>query len=74
MHVFPQDIPYGLPPKRAIEHHIDLILGAIHPKKLAYKMNPKETMEFQRQVEELTSKGLVRESRSLYAVPTLFVP
>jgi len=36
-------------------------------------MNPKETMEIQRQVEELMSKGLVRESLSPYAVPTLLV-
>ena len=37
-------------------------------------MNPKETMEIQRQVEELVSKGLVRESLSRCAVPTLLVP
>jgi len=37
-------------------------------------MNPKETMETQRQVEELISKGLVRESLSPYAVPALLVP
>jgi len=37
-------------------------------------MNPKETMEIQRQVEELMSKGLVRESLSPCAVPALLVP
>jgi len=37
-------------------------------------MNPKETMEIQRQVDELISKGLVRESLSPCAVPTLLVP
>jgi len=36
-------------------------------------MNPKDTMEIQRQVEELISKGLVRESLSPYAVPALLV-
>ena len=37
-------------------------------------MNPTETKEIQRQVEELISKGLVRESLSPCAVPALLVP
>jgi len=37
-------------------------------------MNLKDTMEIQRQVEELISKGLVRESLSPYVVPALLVP
>jgi len=37
-------------------------------------MNPKDTMEIQRQVEELISKGSVRESLSPCAVPALLVP
>jgi len=44
------------------------------PNKPAYRMNPKDTMETQRQVEELISKGLVRESLSPCAVPALLVP
>ena len=46
--VFPEDILAGLPLKRAIQHHIDLIPKAILPNKLASRMNPKETMEVQR--------------------------
>jgi len=37
-------------------------------------MNPNDAMEIQRQVEELISKGLVRESLSCCAVPALLVP
>jgi len=37
-------------------------------------MNPKETIQIQRQVEELISKGLVRESRSPCVVPAFLVP
>jgi len=73
-HVFPEEILPGLPPKRSIQPHIDLIPGAILPNKPAYRMNPKEAMEIQRQVEELISKGLVRESLSACAVPALLVP
>ena len=37
-------------------------------------MNPQETQEIQRQVDELLSKGLIRESLSPCAVPALLVP
>jgi len=73
-HLFPKEIPTGLLPKRDIQHHIDLIPGSILPNKHAYRMNPKETMEIQREVEELKSKGLIHESSSPYAVPALLVP
>ena len=74
VHVFPDESPAGLPPKRDIQHHIDLIPGAVLPNKPAYRMNPKDTGEIQRQVEELVSKGLVQESLSPCAVPALLVP
>jgi len=73
-HLFPDEIPSGLSPKRDIQHHIDLIPRSILPNKPAYGTNPKETQEIQRQVEELISKGLVRESLSSCAVLALLVP
>ena len=73
-HLFPDEIPSGLPTKRDIQHHIYLIPRSILPNKLSYRTNPKESQEIQRQVEELISKGLVRESLSPCAVPALLVP
>jgi len=70
--IFPEDIPSGLPPQR--QHHIDLIPGAILPNKPTYRMNPKGTLEIQRQVEELISKGFVHKSLSLCGIPALLVP
>jgi len=47
-HVFPDEIPAGLPPKRDIQHHIDLVPEAVLPNKPAYRMNRKDTEEIQR--------------------------
>src|SRR5688572_19543923 len=73
-HLFPKDMPHGLPPRRDIEHKIDLVPGATLPNKQAYRMNPKESQEVQKQVDELLQKGLIRPSMSPCAVPVLLVP
>ncbi|XP_021766991.1 uncharacterized protein LOC110731437 [Chenopodium quinoa] len=60
--VFPDELPKELPPLRGIEHQIDLIPGAPLPNKPAYRCNPLETKELQRQIEELMSMGAWRRS------------
>ena len=72
--VFLEDTPQGLPPIRGIEHQIEFVPGAAIPNRPAYRSNPEETKELQRQVSELMEKGYVRESMSPCAVPVLLVP
>ena len=72
--VFPEEVPHGLPPIRGIEHQIDFVPGATIPNRPAYRSNPEETKELQRQVGELMEKGYVRESMSPCAVPVILVP
>ena len=72
--VFPDEVPSGLPPLRGIEHQIDLMPGAVIPNRPAYRTNPEETKELQRQINELMEKGYIRESLSPCAVPVLLVP
>ena len=62
--MFLDDILSGLPPVRGIEHQIDFIPGATIPNRPAYRSNPEETKELQRQIRELTEKGYIRESLS----------
>uniref|UniRef100_A0A2N9GA30 Reverse transcriptase n=1 Tax=Fagus sylvatica TaxID=28930 RepID=A0A2N9GA30_FAGSY len=61
-------------PLEGIEHQINFVPGAAIPNQPAYRSNPEETKELQRQVEDLMNKGYVRESMSPCAVPVLLVP
>jgi hypothetical protein len=72
--VFPSELPPGLPPICGIEHQIDLIPGASLPNCVAYRANPEETKEIQRQVQDLLDRGYVRESLSPCSVPVILVP
>ncbi|XP_048630695.1 uncharacterized protein LOC125604315 [Brassica napus] len=67
--VFPDEIPAGLPPIRGIEHQIDFVPGAPLPNRAAYRVNPVEAKELERQVQDLMDKGYIRESLSPCAVP-----
>jgi hypothetical protein len=68
------ELPCSLPPIRSISHHIDLIPGASLPKKSVYRLTPQENEEVKRQVQDLMDKGLIRESLSPYAIPTVLSP
>jgi hypothetical protein len=48
--------------------------GVALPNHPAYRTNPKETKEIQRQVQALLDKGYVRESLSPCVVPVILVP
>jgi hypothetical protein len=72
--LFPAEIPSGLPPLRGIEHQIDLISDASLSNRAAYRTNPEETKEIQRQVQELLDNGYVHESLSPCDIPVILVP
>jgi hypothetical protein len=67
-------VPRSLPLIRSVIHHIDLIPGVSFPNKAMYKLTLQENEEVKRQVQELLDKGLVRESLSPCAVPTVLSP
>ncbi|XP_049405099.1 uncharacterized protein LOC125868514 [Solanum stenotomum] len=55
--VFPDDTPKGLPPLTGIEHQIDFVPGSQLPNRPAYRSNPEDTKELQRQVEDCLKSG-----------------
>jgi hypothetical protein len=68
------ELPSSLPPIRSIIHHIDIIPGASLSNKEEYILTHQENEEVKRQVQDLMDKGLVRESLSPCAVPTMLSP
>nr|GEV22313.1 putative reverse transcriptase domain-containing protein [Tanacetum cinerariifolium] len=70
--VFPDDL-FGLPPVRAIEFRIELILGETSVEKSPYRLAPSELEELSDQLKELQGKGFIRPSLSPWGAPILFV-
>ena len=72
--VFPTKSPDTLPPDRSIQHFIDFVTESTLPNLPHYRLNPTQSAELQRQVEDLLHRGLICESQSPCAVPALLAP
>ncbi|GJT12272.1 putative reverse transcriptase domain-containing protein [Tanacetum coccineum] len=70
--VFPEDL-LGLPSARLVEFQIDLIPGAAPVAQAPYRLAPFEIKELSEQLQELSDKGVIRPSSSLWGAPVLFV-
>ena len=70
--VMPPELPKKLPPKREVDHKIELVPGATPPAAVPYRMAPPELKELRRQLKELVDMGYIRPSKALYGAPVLF--
>ena len=70
--VMPDSLPKSLPPRRMIDHEIELLPGAKPPAKNAYRMAPPELAELRKQLDELLNAGFVRPAKAPYGAPVLF--
>jgi hypothetical protein len=62
-----------LPPKRKVEHNIDLVSDAKPVAASSYRLSPKEFKEMEEQVNHLLLNGFIKPSTSSWASPILFV-
>ncbi len=65
--------PPGLPPKRGLDHRIELVEGTTPISRALYKMSPAELDELKKQLTELLQKEYIRPSKSPFGAPVLFV-
>lgn len=66
-------LPSGLPPKRAVDHSIDIEPGHSVPLRGIYPLSSIELEELRKQIDELMQKGFIRPSVSPFGAPILFV-
>ncbi len=71
--VMPEDLPEDLPPKRRVDHAIEVMLGVAPPAKAPYQMSHEELKELKVQLEKLLTKGYIKPSKLPYGAPILFV-
>lgn len=70
--VMPAKLPDNLPPRRAVDHQIELEQGAKPPSMAPYRMAPTELEELRKQLDELLGTGKLRPSKAPYGAPVLF--
>ena len=72
--IFTDDIPNEMPPSRGPnDHSIELLPGSSPPNKPPYRVSQAQQEEIRRQVDELMSKGMIRNSSSPFCSPILLV-
>ena len=66
--------PTGLPPKREIQHEIQLQQDCPLPNINMYRMSIMENVEIKRQIKEMLDKGIIRPSTSPCGSPIVLIP
>ncbi|XP_054800138.1 uncharacterized protein LOC129304486 [Prosopis cineraria] len=71
-HVMPDELLKKLPPRREVDHQIELEPGTKPPALAPYRMSPPELAELRRQLQDLLNSGYIQPSKALYGAPVLF--
>ena len=71
--VFPDALPSQLPPRREIDHRIELQQQSLPTSRAIYRMSPAELDELKVQLDELIAAGFIRPCKSPFGAPVLFV-
>jgi hypothetical protein len=71
--VMPEKLPKDLPPKKRVDHAIEVMPGVAPPAKAPYRMSHEELKELKFQLEDLLAKGYIKPSKSPYGALVLFV-
>ncbi|KAL0311788.1 UNVERIFIED_CONTAM: RNA-directed DNA polymerase [Sesamum radiatum] len=70
--VMPDELPRKLPPKRAVDHEIELVPGTKPPARAPYRMTQPELVELRNQLKDMLESGIIKPAKSPYGAPVLF--
>ncbi|KAL0449443.1 UNVERIFIED_CONTAM: RNA-directed DNA polymerase [Sesamum latifolium] len=70
--VMPDELPRKLPPKRTVDHEIELVPGTKPPARAPYRMSQPELVELRKQLKEMLESGIIKPAKSPYGAPVLF--
>lgn len=70
--IFKSKLPAGLPPKREVDHRIDIKEGCQPPFRKLYQLSPAELLAAKEYIEENLKSGKIRPSKSPYGSPMFF--
>ena len=70
--VMPLELPKTLPPRRVVDHKIELASSSKPSSKAPYKMSFMELAEMRKQLTELLDAGYIQPSKAPYSAPILF--
>ncbi|KAL9259804.1 RNA-directed DNA polymerase-like protein [Drosera capensis] len=68
----PKELLKKLPPRREVDHKIELEPGTRPPAKAPYRMASTELEELRKQLKELLDAGFIQPSKAPYGAPVLF--
>ena len=71
--VFPSQLPNQLPPRRDVDHRIELTQTSPPTLRSVYRMSSTELDELKKQLDELVASGFIKPSKSPFGAPVLFV-
>lgn len=67
------DLPDELPPKREVDHEIETDDSKRPPFRRPYRLSRYEWAELDKQVKTMLARGTIRESKSPFGAPVLFI-
>jgi hypothetical protein len=69
----PEELPEDLPPRRRVDHAIEVMPGMAPLAKAPYRMSHEKLKELKVQLEKLFTKGYIKPNKSPYGALVLFV-
>ncbi|XP_022864277.1 uncharacterized protein LOC111384248 [Olea europaea var. sylvestris] len=70
--IMPEELAKKLPPRRTIDHEIELIPGAKPPARAPYHMSQPKLEELRKQLGEMLESRIIVPAKSPYGAPVLF--